>query len=146
MLSSQPLFIEPQRCGRITAISSAIQRKPMVLAPDREVEIAAPQIALARASQDAQQSRASQGALRSEIAELRPVMAQAEREANECASAATRFKPKSRRSRSAHHGSASRKGGDRSVTAVSTIPGEPRDRRRLSCGFLPAELKSDYCK
>jgi len=91
MLSSQPLFIEPQRCGRITAISSAIQRKPMVLAPDREVEIAAPQIALARASQDAQQSRASQGALRSEIAELRPAMAQAEREANECASAATAF-------------------------------------------------------
>jgi septal ring factor EnvC (AmiA/AmiB activator) len=91
MLSSQPLFIEPQRCGRITAISSAIQRKPMVLAPDREVEIAAPQVALARASQDAQQSRASQGALRSEIAELRPVMAQAEREANECASAATAF-------------------------------------------------------
>jgi hypothetical protein len=88
MLGSQSLFIEPQPCGRITAISRPGQRKPMALVLGIGAEIAASQIPLARARQDPQRSPASQGALRSKIAELRRVMVQAEREANKRSTAA----------------------------------------------------------
>jgi hypothetical protein len=88
MLGPQLLFIEPQLCGRITAISGPGQRKPMALVLGIGAEIAASQIPLARARQDPQRSPASQGALRSKIAELRPVMAQAACKANKRARAA----------------------------------------------------------
>jgi hypothetical protein len=55
MLSSQPLFIEPQRRGRITAIWSAIQRKPMVLVLGIGAEIATLRVGLPRLAKSERQ-------------------------------------------------------------------------------------------